>query len=130
MFLIYVKPYNVIFNIYYFFIIDTIISLGLLFQSQLNPMKYSRNFLKKLEDISHDIGYKIRYEQGHFQAGYCRVEARKIIIINKFFDLEARINCFLDLLPNIPIDFENLKEETFQIYSKILDLRAQEELSS
>lgn len=93
-------------------------------------MKYTRNFLKKLEDICNDIGYKIRYEQGHFQAGYCRVESRKIIIINKFFDLEARINCFLDLLPKIPIDFESLHEETFQLYTKILDLRVQEEVTS
>ncbi|MFN8332533.1 MAG: hypothetical protein U0T81_15180 [Saprospiraceae bacterium] len=49
---------------------------------------------KKLEELAEQIGYKLRYEQGHFQAGYCRVESRKLIIINKFFDLEGRINCF------------------------------------
>ena len=46
-------------------------------------MKYIRSNLKKLEDLCQAIGYKVRYEQGHFQSGYCRVEARQIIVINK-----------------------------------------------
>ena len=90
-------------------------------------MKYTRTFLKKLEDISSQLGYKLRYEQGHFQAGYCRVESRKLIIINKFFDLEGRINCFMELLPTLPFVQEGMEEETIQLYHKILDLRVQEE---
>ncbi len=90
-------------------------------------MKYTRGFLKKLEEVAQDLGYKIRYEQGHFQAGYCRVESKKLIIINKFFEIEARINCFLDLLPKLPLVRESLTEETLRAYHKILDLRVQEE---
>ncbi|NOT36180.1 MAG: hypothetical protein HOP11_02250 [Saprospiraceae bacterium] len=93
-------------------------------------MKYTRNFLKSLEELANHIGYKLRYEQGHFQSGYCRVESRKLIIINKFFDLEARINCFLDLLPQLPIDISVLDEETISFYHKMLDLRAPEEIAA
>jgi hypothetical protein len=93
-------------------------------------MKYTRTFLKKLEEISTEIGYKIRYEQGHFQSGYCRVEARKLIIINKFFDLEGRINTFIELLPTLPLDYSILSEETISSLNKILDLRAREEIAA
>ncbi|MFN8280535.1 MAG: hypothetical protein U0V49_09655 [Saprospiraceae bacterium] len=90
-------------------------------------MKYTRGLLKKLEELAEQIGYKLRYEQGHFQAGYCRVESRKLIIINKFFDLEGRINCFLDLLPGIPVDQSILDEDIVHNYQKIMDLRVREE---
>ncbi len=90
-------------------------------------MKYTRGLVKKLEELAEQIGYKLRYEQGHFQAGYCRVESRKLIIINKFFDLEGRINCFLELLPGIPVDQSMLDEDIVHNYQKIMDLRVREE---
>ena len=91
-------------------------------------MKYTRGFLKKLEELADQLGYKVRYEQGHFQAGYCRVESRKLIIINKFFDLEGRINSFMDLLPGIPVAIEQLEEDTLHNYRKMMDLRVREEV--
>lgn len=90
-------------------------------------MKYTRGLLKKLEELAEQIGYKLRYEQGHFQACYCRVESRKLIIINKFFDLEGRINCFFELLPGIPVDQSMLDEDIVHNYQKIMDLRVREE---
>jgi len=91
-------------------------------------MKYTRGFLKKLEELADQLGYKVRYEQGHFQAGYCRVESRKLIIINKFFDREGRINSFMDLLPGIPVAIEQLEEDTLHNYRKMMDLRVREEV--
>ncbi|MCC6816263.1 MAG: hypothetical protein IT267_07630 [Saprospiraceae bacterium] len=93
-------------------------------------MKYTKGLLGKLENISVELGYKIRYEQGHFQSGFCRVETRKLIIINKFFDIEGRINTFLDLLPTLPIDISQLGEETLSNYNRFLELRASEEMAA
>ena len=90
-------------------------------------MKYTRNNLKKLEELCQHIGYKVRYEQGHFQSGYCRVEARKILIINKFFDIEGRMNCLYELIPQLPVDSSAIDEESLKNYQKILDLRPQDE---
>ncbi|MBK8245617.1 MAG: hypothetical protein IPK88_19470 [Saprospiraceae bacterium] len=90
-------------------------------------MKYTRTNLKKLEDLCQQIGYKVRYEQGHFQSGYCRVEARKILIINKFFDVEGRMNCLFELIPILPIDSSVIDEDALKNYQKIIDLRPQEE---
>ena len=90
-------------------------------------MKYIRSNLKKLEDLCQAIGYKVRYEQGHFQSGYCRVEARQIIVINKFFDVEGRMNCLFELIPQLPIDSSIIEEDALKNYKKIIDLRPQEE---
>lgn len=42
--------------------------------------------------------YKLRYEKGHFQSGYCLVKNQKVIVINKFFTTEARINCLIEII--------------------------------
>lgn len=82
-------------------------------------MKYTRTSLKKLEDLCKELGYKVRYEQGHFQSGYCRVESQKVIVINKFFDVEGRINCFLDLIPDLPVDPDVLSADSLRFYKSL-----------
>ncbi len=82
-------------------------------------MKYTRTSLKKLEDLCKELGYKVRYEQGHFQSGYCRVESQKVIVINKFFDVEGRINCFLDLIPDLPVETESLPADSLRFYKSL-----------
>lgn len=54
--------------------------------------------LKKLETLAKELGYKVRYEKGNFQSGYCLVEHQRVAIVNKFFDTEGRINVLLDIL--------------------------------
>lgn len=61
-------------------------------------MNYTKQTLRKLELLLEEVGYIIRYEKGNFQSGYAIVKDQKIIIINKFFETEARINSFLDLI--------------------------------
>ncbi|MBK6546872.1 MAG: hypothetical protein IPO78_09560 [Saprospiraceae bacterium] len=90
-------------------------------------MKYTRNNLKKLEDLCAELSYKVRYEQGHFQSGYCIVSSRNIIVINKFFDLEGRMNCILDLLPELKIQLEDISDETKSLYYKAISLRSLQE---
>jgi hypothetical protein len=86
-------------------------------------MKYIRSNLKKLEDLCQAIGYKVRYEQGHFQSGYCRVEAKQIIVINKFFDVEGRINVLIELIPTLTVDHEKLSEDQLALWNKVIEFR-------
>lgn len=73
--------------------------------------KYTPVNLKKLETLLHEAGYIIRYEKGNFIAGYCILETRKVIVINKYFDIDARINNLLEIASKLPLD-ENLISET------------------
>lgn len=57
--------------------------------------------LTKLENIVKERGYSIRYEKGSFDSGHCIVNERKIIIINKFFRLPARIESLTEIIEKL-----------------------------
>jgi hypothetical protein len=82
----------------------------------INLTKHS---LQKLEVLFQELGYVIRYEKGNFNAGYCVVESRNIVIINKFFETEARINTLFDILNNIQFDPGMLSEKSAKFYERI-----------
>jgi hypothetical protein len=82
-------------------------------------MKYTKHFLKKAEDLFAEMDYIIRYERGSFKSGYCIVEDRKIAVINKFFDIEARINTLVEILHLTEIDLERLSETGRSVYKEM-----------
>ena len=81
-------------------------------------MRYTTTTLKKLEDVFSELDYSVRYEKGSIQSGYCIVESRKIAVVNKFFDTEARINCLLDILNKLEYDPELLSEKSRDLVGK------------
>jgi hypothetical protein len=87
--------------------------------------KYNAALLKKVEEIYNEGGYTVRYEKGNFNNGYCVLESKRVVVINKFHDLEAKINSLMEILTEINIDPENLPEETRNLYHKILSEKAE-----
>jgi hypothetical protein len=83
-------------------------------------MKYTQTTLDKLEAIVEDAGYVLRYERGSFQSGYCILEDRKVVVLNKFLQLEGRINTAVDLIPQLEINTELLSEESKKLYLDII----------
>ena len=88
-------------------------------------MKYTQNTLDKLESIAEQNGYVIRFERGTFQSGYCILQAKKVIVINKFFQIEGRINALIDLLPQLDINFDALTHESQKMYEEVMSLAAE-----
>ena len=82
-------------------------------------VKYTKSNLQKLELLFKEQEYTIRYEKGNFQSGYCVVQARKIAVINKFFDTEARINCLLDILSTIIVMDNVMSAPSKTLYKSI-----------
>ncbi|MFN5641287.1 MAG: hypothetical protein ACK45S_02680, partial [Sphingobacteriales bacterium] len=60
--------------------------------------------LTKIEKLIEEAGYIIRYERGTFQSGYCILEQKKVIVLNKFLQTEGRINTLIDLLSVLNIE--------------------------
>lgn len=90
-------------------------------------MKYTQTTLDKLEAIPAQTGYVLRYERGTFQSGYCILEERKVVVLNKFLQTEGRINTLLDLIPQLDINTETLSEESKKLYTEIISkLQAEE----
>ncbi len=82
-------------------------------------LKYTKHSLKKLETLLQETGYSIRYEKGNFQSGYCIVQHRKVAVINKFYDTEARIHVLLDVLKTIEVEEEQLTDSSCRFFQKI-----------
>mgnify|MGYP003331978469 CR=1 FL=1 len=40
-----------------------------------------------LEDILGESEYVVRYERGNFQSGWCLLESKRIVVLNKFLNL-------------------------------------------
>ena len=91
-------------------------------------MKYTQTTLDKLESIPEEAGYVLRYERGTFQSGYCILELKKVVVLNKFLQTEGRINTLIDLIPQLDIDTEILTDESKRLYMDIVSkLEAQED---
>ncbi len=82
-------------------------------------IKYTKHNLNKLEDIFRELKITVRYEKGNFQSGYCIVFGKNIVIVNRFFDVEARINTLLEILDQGTFDLSLLTEENKEWFSKI-----------
>ena len=85
-------------------------------------IKYTKHTLKKVEELFNSIKYTIRYERGNFQSGYCIVENKRIAVINKFYDAEARINCLIEILGNVEVDPETLEEKEQKLYGQLTEV--------
>jgi hypothetical protein len=82
----------------------------------INPTKHS---LQKLETLFQELGYVIRYEKGNFNSGYCLVEHRKIVVINKFYETEGRVNTLIDVLQNVEFEPAILSEKSLKFFKQI-----------
>ena len=89
-------------------------------------VKYTNQFLAKLENLIAESDYVLRYEKGNFKSGYCLLRDQKIMIINKFFDTEGKINVLLEILKNVALDTSKFSEKNLKLYEEL----TQEEVNS
>lgn len=82
-------------------------------------MKITQSTLAKLEAILSESRYIVRYERGNFQSGWCLLEFKKIVVLNKFLNIEARINTLLELIPQLAIEFDKLTHESQKLYEEV-----------
>jgi hypothetical protein len=83
-------------------------------------MKYTQNTQDKIEKVIEEMGYIIRFERGNFQSGFCILEERKVVVLNKFLQLEGRINTLIDLIPQLKIDPDGLSLQSRKVYDDII----------
>jgi len=82
-------------------------------------IKYTNQYLVKLEDVIAESDYILRYEKGNFKAGYCLLKEQKIVIVNKFFTMEGKINALLDILKTVPLDTSKFSEKNMKLYEEV-----------
>lgn len=82
-------------------------------------VRYTKQFLGKLEDIFAESDYILRYEKGNFKSGYCVLKDTKIAIVNKYYTVEGKINCLIDILKSVSIDQSGLAEKNQKLLSEL-----------
>lgn len=82
-------------------------------------MKYTPATLQKIEKILTENGHKVRYEKGSFQSGYCIIHQTKVIVVNKYFTVEGKINALSDIILQLEIDENRLSDESRKLFETI-----------
>jgi hypothetical protein len=89
--------------------------------------KYTPNTLKKLEQLYEEARYTVRYEKGNFNSGYCILEDRRIVVVNRFLNVEGRINALIEILPTIRVKEEELSGEMLKWYKTLMESGSQDD---
>ncbi len=82
-------------------------------------IKYTNQFLAKLEDLIAESDYTLRYEKGNFKSGFCVLRDQKIIIVNKFYPTEGKINALYDILRTVELDTSRFTEKNQKFYNDL-----------
>jgi hypothetical protein len=67
--------------------------------------------LDKLEMLLKTAGYRVRYEKGNFKTAACLLQNSRIVVVNKFANLESKIASVAELARTLEIDFNLLDDK-------------------
>ena len=82
-------------------------------------IRYTQKYLTLFENIFQQSGYTLRYEKGNFKSGYCILNSKKVVIVNKYFPVEGKINCLIEIIKTVDWDFSNLLENEKKMYQEV-----------
>jgi len=86
-------------------------------------LSLTQHTLEKLEFLLIAMDYKIRYEKGNFKTGYCLMEHTKMVVVNKFSNLESKIAALVELIKALEIDESLFTEKQKQFYYSLLQTK-------
>ena len=84
-------------------------------------VKYTKQFLNKLEDVFSESEYILRYEKGNFKSGYCIIQQNKVAVVNKYYPVEGKVNCLIDILRSINLNPDQLSEKNRKFMVELLE---------
>lgn len=82
-------------------------------------VSFTNHTLEKVEILLNDLGYKVRYEKGNFKTNSCLIENSKIVMVNKFSNLESKIIALIEILKNLDTNESKLSEKQKAFYYAI-----------
>ena len=74
-------------------------------------LSYTQHTLDKLEQLLKALNYKLRYEKGNFKTGACMLDSSRVIVVNKFSNLESKIMSVASLVQTMETDEALLDEK-------------------
>lgn len=77
-----------------------------------------KQMLAELEEVADKLGYKVRYEKGNFEGGYCILKELRLLVVNSRNEIERRIIIVAKSLKLIGIDDIFVKPNVREIIEK------------
>jgi hypothetical protein len=81
--------------------------------------------LEKIEMLLKTAGYKVRYEKGNFKTGSCLLLNSKMIVVNRFSNLESKIIALSELIRELEIDLNLLDDKQFTFLQQLKQTKLQ-----
>jgi hypothetical protein len=75
--------------------------------------------LDKLELLLKALDYRVRYEKGNFKTGACVLENSRVVVVNKFSNLESKIQGLADLLATLEVQDQLLDDKQEQLLNQL-----------
>ncbi|WP_317130747.1 hypothetical protein [Sphingobacterium lumbrici] len=83
-------------------------------------ISFTQYNLDKIEHLLNDLGYKVRYEKGNFKTGACVIQHSKVIVVNRFSNLEIKILSLIQLLKDFDLEKEQLDEKQYTFFKSLI----------
>jgi hypothetical protein len=93
--------------------------------SQIPTITLTAHTLEKLELLLRAGGYRVRYEKGNFKTGACLLLNSKVVVINKFSNLESKIQSILELFLELELDPQLLDDKQIALLHQIKQTKLQ-----
>ena len=74
--------------------------------------------LTELEEVVEKLGYKVRYEKGNFEGGYCLLKESHLFVINSRKEIERKIAIVAKNLKELGIDDIFVKPQIREVIEK------------
>ena len=71
------------------------------------------------------VGYRVRYEKGNFKTGACMLLSSRVVVINKFSNLESKIYAIVELVRELEIDYHLLDDKQITFLQQIKQTKLQ-----
>jgi hypothetical protein len=75
--------------------------------------------LEKLEMLLKAAGYKVRYEKGNFKTAACLLQNSRMIVVNKFSNVESRILAISELIRELEFDLKSLDDKQLALVQQL-----------
>jgi hypothetical protein len=81
-------------------------------------IRYTPNYLSRLEELLKENQYTLRNERGNFKSGFCLLQDQRVVVVNKFATVENRVNALIEILKELRTK-ENLTENPLLELKKV-----------
>ena len=82
-------------------------------------LSITNHTLDKLESLLKALDYRVRYEKGNFKTGACVLENSRVVVVNKFSNLESKIQGLADLIAILEVQDQLLDDKQKQLLNQL-----------